>query len=166
MLYERYGPFPYTGALQSVTYEPGEWAPDAPVHMMDTLRKLDHGVRVTTHVVAMGGGGFLRHGEVSALDRYVLSLVDAPAPDVCFVPTASGDPQPSIDLFHRVFEALGCEHHHLSLFWRDEIPVGGPTVRDADVDLRARRQHREPARTLATPSVSTPRSRSAAPTTA
>jgi peptidase E len=87
---------------------------------------------VTVHVVAMGGGGFLRHGEASALDRYVLSLVDAPAPNVCFVPTASGDTQPSIDLFHRVFETLGCEHHHLSLFWRDEIPVED-RVRDADV---------------------------------
>ena len=87
---------------------------------------------MTAHVVAMGGGGFLRHGDASALDRYVLSLVDAPAPNVCFVPTASGDPQPSIDLFHRVFEALGCEHHHLSLFWRDEISVGD-RIRDADV---------------------------------
>lgn len=87
---------------------------------------------MTTHVVAMGGGGFLRHGEASALDRYVLALVDTPAPNVCFVPTASGDPQPSIDLFHRVFEALGCEHHHLSLFWRDEIAVPD-RIRDADV---------------------------------
>jgi arylsulfatase len=42
-LYEQYGPFPFTGTLRSVTYEPGEWAPDAPVHMMDTLRKLGAG---------------------------------------------------------------------------------------------------------------------------
>lgn len=87
---------------------------------------------MSTHVVAMGGGGFLRHGEASPLDRHVLSLVDASGPNVCFVPTASGDTQPSIDLFHRVFEALGCEHHHLSLFWRDEIPVAD-RIRDADV---------------------------------
>jgi arylsulfatase A-like enzyme len=39
-LYERFGPFPYTGALHSVTYTPGEPAPDAPVHMMDMLRDL------------------------------------------------------------------------------------------------------------------------------
>jgi arylsulfatase len=39
-LYERFGPFPYSGSLESVTYEPGEWAPDAPVHMLDTLREL------------------------------------------------------------------------------------------------------------------------------
>jgi dipeptidase E len=87
---------------------------------------------VTTHVVAMGGGGFLRQGEASPLDRYVRALVGTPAPNVCFVPTASGDTQPPIDLFHRVFESLGCEHHHLSLFWRDEIPVAD-RIRDADV---------------------------------
>jgi arylsulfatase len=42
-LYERFGSFPYSGSLQSVTYEPGEWAPDAPAHMMETLRKLGAG---------------------------------------------------------------------------------------------------------------------------
>ena len=29
-IYERFGPFPYTGALDSVTYTPGEPGPDAP----------------------------------------------------------------------------------------------------------------------------------------
>lgn len=87
---------------------------------------------MTTHVVAIGGGGFYRYGSVSAIDRYVLSLVDAPKPNVCFVPTACGDVQQAIDLFHRVFEGIGCEHHHLSLFWRDEVPVPD-RILDADV---------------------------------
>ena len=39
-LYEKFGPFPYTGALESVTYTPGEPAPDAPVHMLDMLRQI------------------------------------------------------------------------------------------------------------------------------
>ena len=39
-IYERFGPFPYTGALHSVTYTPGEPAPDAPVRMMDMLREI------------------------------------------------------------------------------------------------------------------------------
>jgi arylsulfatase len=39
-LYERFGPFPYTGALRSVTYTPGEPAPDAPVNLMDMLREI------------------------------------------------------------------------------------------------------------------------------
>jgi len=39
-LYERFGPFPYTGTLHSVRYDPGEPAPDAPVHMMEMLREM------------------------------------------------------------------------------------------------------------------------------
>jgi arylsulfatase len=39
-IYERFGPFPYTGALDAVTYTPGEPGPDAPVRMMDMLRDL------------------------------------------------------------------------------------------------------------------------------
>jgi arylsulfatase len=39
-LYERFGPFPYSGTLRAVSYTPGEHAPDAPVHLMDMLREL------------------------------------------------------------------------------------------------------------------------------
>ena len=46
-LYERFGPFPYTGALAAVTYTPGEPAPDAPVHLVGMLRELGARVRVS-----------------------------------------------------------------------------------------------------------------------
>lgn len=48
---------------------------------------------MTTHIVAMGGGGFSTSDGYAAtsLDRYIVSLSDAPNPLVCFVPTASGD---------------------------------------------------------------------------
>ncbi|GAB78457.1 peptidase S51 family protein [Austwickia chelonae NBRC 105200] len=48
---------------------------------------------MTTHIVAMGGGGFSTSEGYTAtgLDRYVLSLTSANNPLVCFVPTASGD---------------------------------------------------------------------------
>jgi arylsulfatase A-like enzyme len=39
-IYERFGPFPYTGVLRSVRYEPGEPAPDAPERMMAVLRDM------------------------------------------------------------------------------------------------------------------------------
>jgi arylsulfatase len=39
-LYERFGPFPYTGTLRAATYTPGEPAPDAPVHLVGMLREL------------------------------------------------------------------------------------------------------------------------------
>ena len=38
-VYERHGPFPYTGTLHSVTYVPGEPAPDAPQLRTAELRE-------------------------------------------------------------------------------------------------------------------------------
>lgn len=39
-LYERHGSFPYTGTIESVTYLPGEPAPDAPIRLLDVLREM------------------------------------------------------------------------------------------------------------------------------
>ena len=39
-VYERHGPFPYTGALVSVTFAPGELAPDAGVRWIEVLREM------------------------------------------------------------------------------------------------------------------------------
>jgi arylsulfatase len=39
-IYERFGPFPYTGRIDSVTYTPGAPAPDAPVNLMGMLRDM------------------------------------------------------------------------------------------------------------------------------
>ena len=38
-LYERRGPFPFTGAIKAVTYVPGELAPDAGERWIDFLRE-------------------------------------------------------------------------------------------------------------------------------
>lgn len=48
---------------------------------------------MTTHIVAMGGGGFSMSsdGAITQLDRFVLDLANKPTPTVCFVPTASAD---------------------------------------------------------------------------
>lgn len=39
-IYERFGPFPYTGRLRQVHIEPGEHAPDSPVHLLPMLREM------------------------------------------------------------------------------------------------------------------------------
>jgi arylsulfatase A-like enzyme len=39
-IYERFGPFPYSGAIGRVRYEPGEPAPDAPERMLDVIREM------------------------------------------------------------------------------------------------------------------------------
>lgn len=53
------------------------------------------------------------------LDDYVLSLVDAARPRVCFLPTASGDADHYVVRFYRRFSP-GCEASHVSLFRRDQ----------------------------------------------
>jgi len=39
-LYERFGPFPFTGTLRAVTYTPGALAPDAPENLFPMLRDM------------------------------------------------------------------------------------------------------------------------------
>jgi dipeptidase E len=53
------------------------------------------------------------------LDDYVLSLVGADRPRVCFLPTASGDADHYVVRFYRRFSA-GCDASHVSLFRRDQ----------------------------------------------
>ena len=39
-LYQRFGPFPWTGHLEAVTYTPGEDAPDSPGNLMEVIRSM------------------------------------------------------------------------------------------------------------------------------
>lgn len=68
------------------------------------------------HIVAMGGGGFLMEPDNPLLDQYILGLVNKPQPQVCFVPTASGDSGLSIVRFYSAFLKFSCSPCHLSLF--------------------------------------------------
>ncbi len=70
-------------------------------------------------IVALGGGGFSMERESSLLDDYILSLVEAPRPRVCFLPTASGDADHYVVRFYRRFSP-DCEASHVSLFRRDQ----------------------------------------------
>src|SRR5438128_351650 len=66
----------------------------------------------------MGGGGFSFGREWEALDDYVLGLVDAPTPRLCFVPTANRDSGQYIVRFYASFGQLSCDATHLKLFTR------------------------------------------------
>ncbi len=74
------------------------------------------------NIVAMGGGGFSSGN--SMLDRYALSLVDAPRPKVCFIPTASGDDAGYTLEFFKAYSSYGCDPFVLNLFSREveDIP--------------------------------------------
>lgn len=56
----------------------------------------------------MGGGGFSMEPDNPLLDQYVLDQVDRPKPNVCFIPTASGDADNYIERFYQAFRKLDC----------------------------------------------------------
>lgn len=76
-------------------------------------------LRRSPQIVALGGGGFSMEKDGTLLDDYVLSLIDAQRPRVCFLPTASGDADHYVVRFYRRFSAH-CEASHISLFRRDQ----------------------------------------------
>jgi dipeptidase E len=71
------------------------------------------------HIVAMGGGGFLRNDGDTLLDDYVLGLSGKARPRVCYLGTAMGDEPGGIALFHRCFPPERAQATHLNLFWQD-----------------------------------------------
>jgi peptidase E len=91
----------------------------------------------------MGGGGFTMEA-TAALDRYVLELAGKPAPRICFLPTASGDPREQATRFYERYRDWPCEPSILSLFHlgrdrldprehllaQDVIYVGGGSMRN------------------------------------
>lgn len=69
------------------------------------------------HVVAIGGGGFTME-YTTAMDDYVLDLARSPDPDICFVPTASGDTPGYTLRFYESFQGRCGSVSHLNLFRR------------------------------------------------
>ncbi len=115
-------------------------------------------------IVAIGGAEFQMRPENEALLDYIVSLLDGPAPRVCLVPTASGDPQDQIAAFHAMMERRGVVASSMSLFRLGDVPVdpaehllaqdaiyvtGGSMVnlmalwREHGIDLLMRRAHEQ-----------------------
>jgi dipeptidase E len=87
-------------------------------------------------IIPIGGGGFYRDSENLALEKYVIQQSGADNPRVCFVPTASGEPDHYVASFYAAFLKLGCQPSVLTFFKRtpdlrsyllhqDVIYVGG-----------------------------------------
>ena len=97
---------------------------------------------MNSHILAMGGGGFVTEPRNLKLDRYLLSLSKKKKPKVCFIGTASGDDKNYICRFYDSFSTLECEPSHLSLFKppegdlrsfilsKDILHVGGGNTRN------------------------------------
>jgi dipeptidase E len=77
---------------------------------------------VSTHIIAMGGGGFMIEPDNPLLDEYVLAQAASPRPRVLFLPTAQGDSHDAIARFYNAFERFACVPTLLSIF----RPFGRP----------------------------------------
>ncbi|MEK5483093.1 Type 1 glutamine amidotransferase-like domain-containing protein [Viridibacillus sp. FSL R5-0888] len=67
-------------------------------------------------IIALGGGGFSMEPENPLLDSYILSQSKEDNPNICFIPTASGDADNYIARFYDFFKTQNCKPTHLSLF--------------------------------------------------
>ena len=87
-------------------------------------------------VIAIGGGGFGRTQQSNLIEQYILDQSDQDIPNICFIPTATGDLDPYIVNYYSVFSKLDCDPSHISFFKRtidleehilkqDAIFVGG-----------------------------------------
>jgi dipeptidase E len=79
--------------------------------------------RPERRILALGGGGFTCGSGDAALDDLVLELTDKRDPRICFLPTASGDPDEQIARFYATYGDRPCEPSHLSLFRLPDAPV-------------------------------------------
>lgn len=87
-------------------------------------------------IIPIGGGGFYRDPDNLELEKYVIRQSGAENARVCFVPTASGEPDHYVASFYAAFLKLGCRPSVLTFFKRtpdlrsmlleqDVIYVGG-----------------------------------------
>ncbi len=69
-------------------------------------------------VIAIGGGGFRRVKNAFLMEQYLLKQSAEITPNICFIPTATGDLDEYVVDFYTVFTTLNCQPSHLSLFKR------------------------------------------------
>jgi dipeptidase E len=67
-------------------------------------------------IIALGGGGFSMEPDNPLLDLYILKQAKKAKPQICFIPTASGDSENYISRDYYFFNQQDCKPSHLSLF--------------------------------------------------
>ena len=70
------------------------------------------------HIVAIGGGGFGRNNSSNLIEKYLISISGKNCPNICFLPTATGDDDSYIVRFYSVFTSLNCIPTHIEFFKR------------------------------------------------
>ena len=69
-------------------------------------------------IIAIGGGGFGRSPGEGVIEKYILDQSDKERPNICFIPTATGDNEAYKVNYYSTFSKLNCSPVHLDFFKR------------------------------------------------
>ena len=69
-------------------------------------------------IIAIGGGGFGRSPGEGVIEKYILGQSDKEKPNICFIPTATGDNEAYKVNYYSTFSKLNCSPVHLDFFKR------------------------------------------------
>ena len=70
------------------------------------------------NIIAIGGGGFGRNPGEGIIEEYILKQTKKKKPNICFIPTATGDNEAYKVNYYATFSKLSCEPTHLDFFKR------------------------------------------------
>ena len=73
---------------------------------------------IEKNIVAIGGGGFGRTVKDLRIEEYILSLSNKEKPNICFIPTATGDNDSYKVNYYDVFTKFNCNPTHIDFFKR------------------------------------------------
>ena len=73
---------------------------------------------IEKNIVAIGGGGFGRTIKDLRVEEYILSLSNKEKPNICFIPTATGDNDSYKVNYYDVFTKFNCNPTHIDFFKR------------------------------------------------
>ena len=66
-------------------------------------------------IIAIGGGGFGRNPGIGIIEKYILEQSKKEFPNVCFIPTATGDDESFKVSYYSPFSNLNGNQTHLDL---------------------------------------------------
>ena len=69
-------------------------------------------------IIAIGGGGFGRNPGEGVIEKYILDQANKKSPNICFIPTATGDNEAYKVNYYATFSKLQCKPSHLDFFKR------------------------------------------------
>ncbi len=69
-------------------------------------------------IIAIGGGGFGRNPGNGTIEKYILDQSDKNRPNICFIPTATGDDESYKVSYYATLTKLNCTPTHIDFFKR------------------------------------------------